>query len=376
MSSSKRVLLTGANGYLAQHILSQFLEAGHSVRGVVRSESRVAQLQSSFSAYSRSQLDFAVVPDITVPGAFDEALRSDPPFEVVVHTASPFNYRQASAASADSKGDDGKPEDNFFLGPAIRGTTEVLRGIRRVAAGSVRRVVLTSSIAAVLDWRPENPKITDPRRVYTGADWNLTTLAEVQAKPGDHGIAYRASKTLAERAAWEIAAEEKQHADGFDLVTLCPPMIYGPVFDARPLAGRPADLNQSTWNIYNGLMRRGLTARDPVPATHLHLYVDVRDAARAHLLAAETPAAGGRRMVVCAGEMTFQRMANVIRDTLPARRDAVPEGSPAEPRMPEGIFTASSEEAERVLGLTFHSPESTIGDLALQLAEIEAGGQQ
>jgi nucleoside-diphosphate-sugar epimerase len=163
--------------------------------------------------------------------------------------------------------------------PAVKGTTEVLRGIQRVAAASVRRVVLTSSVAAVLDWRPENPRITSPRRVYTGSDWNPMSLAEVQAHPGDHGIAYRGSKTLAERAAWDFVAQQ-QPGVGFDLVTLCPPMIYGTLQEPAQVAGRPADLNQSIWIIYNGLLRPGLTRADPVPATGLHLYVDVRGCAR------------------------------------------------------------------------------------------------
>jgi hypothetical protein len=74
--------------------------------------------------------------------------------------------------------------------------------------------------------------------------------------------------------------------------------------------------------------------------------------------------------------MSFQRIANLIREALPEKRDVVPEGKPDEWAMPEGMFTASSEEAEKVLGLTFRSAESTIGDLARQLDGVVAGGQQ
>ncbi len=89
---ARRVLLTGANGFIGQHILALFLEAGHSVRSVVRSQAKVDQLAQTFSAFaSSSQPDFSIVPDITSPGAFDQALESDPPFDWVIHTASPFN---------------------------------------------------------------------------------------------------------------------------------------------------------------------------------------------------------------------------------------------------------------------------------------------
>ncbi|KAH8677625.1 hypothetical protein BX600DRAFT_486001 [Xylariales sp. PMI_506] len=352
--SSKRVLLTGANGYLAQHILSQFLAAGHSVRGVVRSESKVAQLQKSFAKYPTTQLDFAVVQDITSPGAFDEALKSEPPFDWVIHTASPFNYRKATS--------DSNAEN--FLNPAIKGTTEVLSGIKRVAP-SVTRVVLTSSAAAVITWT--NPKVTEPTKVYSGADWNPVTLEEAEVS-SNVNTAYQASKKFAEKAAWDFVSRE---APNFDLVVVNPPMIYGPLHDPSQLAN-PHELNQSTWNIYNQLVRQGLSSADPVPPTGLHLYTDVRDVARAHLLSAAVAAAGGRRFFVCAGEMSMQRIANLLREALPDKRGTIPRGDPEAWAMPRGTYEGSSEEAERVLGLTFTSPESTIGDLGRQLVEIEA----
>jgi nucleoside-diphosphate-sugar epimerase len=356
--SSKRVLLTGANGYLAQHILSQFLSAGHSVRGIVRSQSKVEQLQKSFSGYSSSQLDFGVVPDISRPGAFDEALKSDPPFDWVIHTASPFNYRKATGAS----------NAENFLDPAIKGTTEVLEAIKRVAP-SVKRVVLTGSMASVITW--SNPKVTHPAKVYTGADWNPVTLEDA-VESTQPNTAYQASKKFAEKAAWDFVANEKPN---FDLVTLNPPMIYGPLFDPAQFAS-PSDLNQSTWGIYSNFLRAGLKSSDPLPPTGLHLYVDVRDVARAHLLSASVPEAGGKRFVVCGGNMNSQRIANLLREKLPEKRDVVPVGNPDEWDVEEGTYEGGSEEAKRVLGLEFRSAESTIGDLAEQFVDIETRGAQ
>jgi nucleoside-diphosphate-sugar epimerase len=134
---SKRVLMTGANGYIGQHILHNFLEAGHSVRAVVRSQSKIDQLTQIFRPYAgTSRLDFGIVADITAPGAFDKVLKSDPPFDVVVHSASPFNYRTNT-----------KSEE--FLEPAVKGTTEILKAIVKVAP-TVKRVVVTSSMAAII----------------------------------------------------------------------------------------------------------------------------------------------------------------------------------------------------------------------------------
>jgi nucleoside-diphosphate-sugar epimerase len=150
-------------------------------------------------------------------------------------------------------------------------------------------------------------------------------------------------------------------------------MVYGPLYDAAALAS-PADLNQSTANIYNALLHPALSDDSPVPPTGLHLYVDVRDVARAHLLAAETPAAGGKRFVVCGGQLSLQRIANLLRGSLPALEGRIPRGTPEEAMVPEGSFEASSELARRVLQLDFRSAEDTIGDLATQLVEIENRG--
>lgn len=78
--TSHRILLTGANGFIALHILSLLLSlpAKHSVRAVVRSQSKADDVKALFSSASSAQLDFAIVPDITAHGAFDEALESEP----------------------------------------------------------------------------------------------------------------------------------------------------------------------------------------------------------------------------------------------------------------------------------------------------------
>lgn len=85
----QRVLLTGANGFVGSHILDQLLIEGLLVRAVVRSDSKANQVLSDFPNFG-SQLDFGVVPDITAAGAYNEVVQAVPPFDVVIHTASPF----------------------------------------------------------------------------------------------------------------------------------------------------------------------------------------------------------------------------------------------------------------------------------------------
>ncbi len=348
---SRRVLLTGANGYIAQHILTEFLKAGHSVRGVVRSQAKVSQLAATFKAYTPSQLDFGIVPDITAPGAFDEVLVSNPPFDTVVHTASPYNYRANTDNAA-------------FLDPAVKGTTEILRSIQ-AHAPSVKRVVLTSSVAAVVDFGA--PKITHPAKIYTEADWNPTQWEDALTTT-NMGVVYQASKKYAEKAAWDFVAREKP---GFDVAVLNPPAVLGPMVDTSAFV-EPHDLPESAFIVYNNLMRAGLTAASPMPPARLHVYIDVRDLAHAHLLAATVPEAGGHRFIISAqqGGLSMQRMANLLREQFPELRERVPVGEPAEALLGDGIFDASNKLARDVLGLKFRTPKETMADMGAQLIKI------
>ncbi|KAI0842377.1 NAD dependent epimerase/dehydratase [Hypoxylon sp. FL0890] len=347
MATKHRVLLTGANGYIAQHILSQLLEEGHSVRALARSQSKIDTLKKSFSKYVNTpQLDFGVVPDIIAPGAFDEVLVSNPPFDVVMHTASPFFMRQANSTD--------------FLDPAIKGTTEVLSGITRVAP-SVKRVIITSSFVAIGDLAG-NPL---SNKTYTREDWNPVSLEEAMATQNPM-LAYPASKKFAEKAAWDFVKEGKGN---FELVTICPPGVYGPLFDPSQI-GKPEDLNETIGMVYNMFLRPGLKSSDPVPTTFIYVWIDVRDVARAHLLVMDEPEAANKRWLPVAGDVSFQEIANYLREALPDKRDVIPIGDPENTKKPEGWYSASAPEVEEVLGLKYRSAKESFKDLAPQLVEI------
>ncbi|KAI0155423.1 putative NADPH-dependent methylglyoxal reductase GRE2 [Hypoxylon sp. FL1284] len=349
-----RFFLTGANGFIAQHLLWQLLEGGETIRAVVRSQAKVDMLKKTFKKYADSpQLDFAIVPDITAPGAFDAALQSSPPFDIVLHTASPFFFRPLNSSD--------------YLDPAIKGTTEILHGIVR-AAPSVKRVVVTSSFAAV--WDMSANAVSDPAKVLTADDWNGVTLEQALATH-DPMVTYPASKKFAEKAAWDFVRENNVN---FELATLTPPVVYGPLFDPSQVA-RPEDFNESTNMMYSSLMRPGLKSTDPMPPSFIYIYVDVRDLARAHILAATVPEAAGRRWFIVGGELGNQEIANYLREALPEKRDSIPVGDPANtPSKPEGWYSASTPEVGRVLGLTYRPAEETIKELAPQLVEIEKRG--
>jgi nucleoside-diphosphate-sugar epimerase len=89
ISPPAKVLVTGANGYLATWVVKKYLEAGYSVRGTVRSLSRSAFLVDKFANYG-DRFELVAVEDITKDGAFDEAVKG---VDAIAHTASPFHYK-------------------------------------------------------------------------------------------------------------------------------------------------------------------------------------------------------------------------------------------------------------------------------------------
>ena len=191
--------------YLCQHFRSAIVT-------IVRSDEKAQKIAEAYPDVSKDRLDFAIVKDIAKPDAFDKAIIADPPFEVVIHTASPFHFN-----ITDTKKDlldPGTYEPTLYpsissLYPAIIGTTGILKAIKK-SAPSVKRVVITSSFAAIID----GGKGMRPGYTYSEKDWNpITEEQAYQSAPGG----YRASKTFAEKAAWDFVEKEKPN---FDLVTV------------------------------------------------------------------------------------------------------------------------------------------------------------
>ncbi|KAA8572550.1 hypothetical protein MFRU_003g02560 [Monilinia fructicola] len=348
---SKHILLTGANGFVGSWILDHLLKNGHTVRAITRSESKAQQVAADFAAY-QSHLDFGIVPDITIPGAFDEVVKSDPPFDIVIHTASPFLFKIIT-------------DNRQFFDPAIEGTRGFLESVKRNAPG-VKRAVVTSSLAAMLNLAGED--VNKPQKVYTETDWNPITL-EIALHETQQN-AYMASKKFAELAAWDFVEKEKPN---FDLVTLAPPMVYGPL---RHAIKSTHDLNQSNVMIYDGFINSSKDAE--LPPNGVHTFTDVRDLAEAHLLAATLPEASGQRFIICEDQISSQNISDILRKNIPELEERTPKGVPGEKGLEDNSYTCSSEKAQKVLGLKFRSKEDTFVDLARQLLDIEKrekGGQ-
>ncbi|KAF2171175.1 hypothetical protein M409DRAFT_18292 [Zasmidium cellare ATCC 36951] len=329
------ILVTGASGFIGSHTVNNFLRHGYRVCLAGRNESTCKRLLKTHAAHS-TQLETTVVPDITVPGAFDTAVKG---VSGVIHMASPFTY-----AIQDNERD--------LIIPAVKGAEGILQSTYRFAP-DVKRVVLPSSFAALNDFG----KGLRPGHVYDETQWNPITYQET--KEDTKGLAYAGSKTLAERAAWEFLSSNPDV--NFSLSTINPVMVYG-----SPLPGSLTldHLGQSAGEIY-ALMNGTL---DDVPPTRMPVFVDVRDVADAHRLAFETTQPG--RFAMCGGDFTREEICRLFRDAGLGLEGRVPKnGVDRDTRVEH--YRVDTTRAKEILGIKFKGFEETFLDMANEFLAME-----
>jgi nucleoside-diphosphate-sugar epimerase len=320
--SPSPVLVTGGSGYVATQLIAALLRDGRRVRATLRSTSREPVLRA---AIRRGEADDAglevVAADLMTDDGWSAAMTG---CEEVHHVASPIPVVQ--------------PENpNELIVPAREGTLRVLRAAREAGA---RRVVLTSSFAAI-GYTPR-PGQTE----FSEDDWT---------DPDTPGLApYPRSKTIAERAAWEL-----MERDGGDteLVVVNPTFILGPTLTTELRSSL-----QLTKGMLDGTMRAVRRQWFGV--------ADVRDVADLHMRAMAVPRAAGRRYLALADgpTITFLEMARTLRDELGSLAARVPsEEEPGEER-PQLVI--HNERARKELDWRPRPARTTIVETALSLRDL------
>lgn len=231
-----------------------------------------------------------------------------------------------------------------------------MRSILEAAANSnIQRIVITSSFASVLDLNRTAP----PYFTYTGADWNPLTYEEAVSPSTNSVVAYRASKKFAELEAWNFIKKENPN---FDIVTLCPPMTFGPV--VHPVS-RVQDLNESNamlWKVASG------AKGEEFPAARVPFWIDVRDLAKAHVEALFRPEVGNRRYVPASPEhFSYSLVAKIILDKFHWAKGKVSE----EDQVADESHGLDGEAVTRELGVEYRSFNDTVVDLISQAVEME-----
>ncbi|ORY64123.1 putative NAD dependent epimerase/dehydratase [Pseudomassariella vexata] len=336
-----KVLLTGGSGFIAAHILELLLKRGYEVVTTVRSEDKASKIRA---AHPNANLTVVIVPDIAQPDAFDEVVKT-PGLEAVLHTASPFHFNFTDAKTE-------------LLDPAIMGTTSILKALKSSAPG-VKRVVVTSSFASILSVA----KLEDPTKVFSEADWNPNTY-EQGAKGDDKAVSYRVSKTLAERAAWKFVDDEKPN---FDLATINPPLVFGPVVHHINSLAAINTSNARFVDLIQGKMKDG------VAPTGTHFWVDVRDVAKAHVEAMERTEAGGKRFFCTAGNFCNKEIVEIMKKKFPDLKDQLPGEDFKGGEYPEkGPPKCDNSRATKVLGIEWISLEKSVVDTVTSLQALGA----
>jgi nucleoside-diphosphate-sugar epimerase len=272
------ILVTGGSGFIGSHCILQLLAAGHRVRTTVRSLAREKDVRARLAAAGADpgdRLSFHAA-DLLADAGWAEAVQG---CEHVLHVASPFPP--------------GIPADeNELIVPARDGALRVLRAARDAG---VRRVVLTSSFAAIGYGQP--PRETP----FDETSWTDPA--------GDDVRPYVKSKTLAERAAWDFIARE---GGALELSVVNPVGVLGPALGS--------DLSTSIL-----LVQRLMDGAVPgCPRLRFGL-VDVRDVADLHLRAMTHPAARGERFLAVSGEFVWMiDIARVLRRRMGAAARRVP----------------------------------------------------
>ncbi|NCW11066.1 MAG: NAD-dependent epimerase/dehydratase family protein, partial [Proteobacteria bacterium] len=244
----EKVLVTGATGYIGLHCIHQLLNQGYAVNGSVRSPERKDEIVNALHGHNTSTENLSLYTlNLTEDAGWDEAMEG---CDFLLHVASPISLERT--------------DEDYFVQPAIDGVKRALSFAKKY---NVKKVVLTSSVAAIFD-------SLEKKDVYDESDWS--------DPDNPHISAYSKSKTLAEKAAWEFW---KTEGHPFDLAVINPALVVG-----ASISGDIGESNKAVEMVASGRM--------PVAVPLMFGYVDVRDVAAAHILAMQNPSSNGERFAL------------------------------------------------------------------------------
>ncbi|KAL3142279.1 hypothetical protein ABBQ38_002622 [Trebouxia sp. C0009 RCD-2024] len=313
-TAARVVAVTGVSGYIGSEVVKQLLEKGYTVRGTVRSKANTSKVQHLLKLSDALPGNLELFEaDLLKVEDFDEVVRGA---DYVLHTASPV-FTETNDPQKD------------LVDPAVNGTTNVLNAAGKAG---VKKIVLTSSVAAVRSGKFTEPPVNG--KLYTEEDWNKTST--LQEEP------YNLSKTLAEKAAWDLS---KKH--GFQLVTINPAFVFGPVLSPR--------IDAMTVLMMKSLLE-GKT--DEFPAR----VCDVRDVARAHVRAIEDPSASGRHIISQPNNIPSQAIVDILQKRFPSNTKLHGKDGDSSPIM-------DNSKALKLLG-GLHPVSETMVDMAVTMIQL------
>jgi nucleoside-diphosphate-sugar epimerase len=337
-----QVLITGATGHVGFHVLTRALDAGYRVRAAVRNTEKsetLARALASKIGQDDSRLTYAIVPDLTAPGAYDEAVKD---VQYIIHVASPTPSPNISPDQY----------EEALIDPAVKGTLGILESARN--APGVRRIVITSSIAAIIPFQA----------LANGSDEVFTAESRI-ASPDTATLhhlfqAYAASKSRALNVA---EAWVKNEHPSFDVVHVLPSYVMG---RDESLTSRKSLRSQGT-NKHIMYVALGETTSQAVVSATVH----VDDVARVHVGALNPEIPGNTSYVVTSHSSpstfngnNYDDIRQMVAKNFP---EAVAAGTlPGNGRQPFNVLRFDASVTEEKFGFTHLSFEEQVKDVIWQ----------
>nr|AAF22287.1 ketoreductase [Zygosaccharomyces rouxii]BBA54764.1 NADP dependent short chain dehydrogenase [synthetic construct] len=334
-----KVFVTGANGFVAQHVVHQLLEKNYTVVGSVRSTEKGDKLAKLLN---NPKFSYEIIKDmVNSRDEFDKALQKHSDVEIVLHTASPVFPGGI------------KDVEKEMIQPAVNGTRNVLLSIKDNLP-NVKRFVYTSSLAAV---RTEGAGYSADE-VVTEDSWNNIALKDATK---DEGTAYEASKTYGEKEVWNFF--EKTKNVNFDFAIINPVYVFGPQLFEEYVTDK---LNFSS-EIINSIIKGEKKEIEGYE-------IDVRDIARAHISAVENPATTRQRLIPAVAPYNQQTILDVLNENFPELKGKIDVGKPgSQNEFIKKYYKLDNSKTKKVLGFEFISQEQTIKDAAAQILSVKNG---
>ena len=330
----EKVLVTGATGFIGLHCIDQLLNQGYAVNGSLRSPERKNEIFNALKNKNTSTENLNLfIFNLTEDDGWDEGMQG---CDYLLHVASPLSIE--------------KHDDDFFVKPAVAG---VKRAFKFAKKHNIKKVVLTSSVAAILE-------TDEDKEYFDETDWSDVESRQIGS--------YAKSKTLAEKAAWQFL---KENGNPFELAVINPALVTGPTLTS--------DLGES-----NKAIEMVVTGKMPVAIPMQFGYVDVRDVATAHILAMQNPSSSGERFALSEKDLTYKKIAKLLKDNgfKKAPSISVPvwlakflanfnkELKVTVPFMGKVRSVSKSTKAKDILGWNPRPAEESILDVANQIKEM------
>ena len=261
----KKVLVTGASGFIAEHCIIELLKNGYSVKGSLRSMNREQEVRDAVKTETDdTKLEFCKL-DLLEDDGWEDAMWD---CDYLMHVASPFVIEDPK-------------DENELIKPAKEGT---LRALNAAKKAGIKRVVLTSSVAAVNS------------HMMSGTS-DHTTWTDINSK---YVTPYQKSKTIAEKAAWDFY-NNQDNSNKMEMAVINPGGVMGPQLGN--------DLGGASTQIVSQL----ISGKFPMIPALSFPFIDVRDVAILHLKAMTTPDADGKRFIAAHSEPTWMyQVAEVL----------------------------------------------------------------